>query len=183
MTIRSHEDPVDRARRRRWRARLKYGVIGLVAAVAVFWAGRTTVTATDRADSESARAARAVSGAEQLCQQVIQLGGACAVDPATLRGDPGPPGPEGPAGPPGPAGTAGRDGADGELGSPGPPGPAGVQGPAGAQGPAGPQGPPGPAGEAGAAGPTCPAGFHSAQLTVVTTDGGLATIAACIADS
>lgn len=109
-------------------------------------------------DAANDRADRAVVGIEQLCQQVEQLGGVCAVDPATFRGDQGPAGPEGPAGP---AGIPGQDGAQGAQGPTGPEGPTGAkgdvgptgdQGPEGAQGPAGPEGPPGPQGPAGPAG-------------------------------
>lgn len=177
-TVGSHVNTADR----RGRRRIKYVVFAALAALVLFLIGRSTADLNDKAESESQRADRAVTGIEQLCAQVKQLGGVCAVDPAQFRGDPGPPGPEGPAGPPGAAGrdgTNGTDGATGAAGPTGPPGPQGPQGPAGEQGPAGPQGS---AGVAGAAGPTCPAGFHAATLTVVTTDGALATIAACLAD-
>jgi hypothetical protein len=137
-----------------------------------------------RAEDEGARADAAVVGAEQLCQQVRQLGGRCVVDPETLKGDTGPAGPQGPIGP---AGNTGQDGTDGMNGLPGPTGPAGpvgVPGPDGAQGPAGaagPAGPQGPAGEAGPAGPTCPAGTHAETVEVLTT-GGVVTMAGCVKD-
>lgn len=130
---------------------------------------------TDRADAEQRRAETAVSGAEQLCQQVRQLGGACVVDPSTLRGDPGP---EGPAGPPG---IPGQDGEDGEDGSPGPVGPSGPAGPAGKDGAAGPAGPAGEQGPAGPPGPACPPGTHAETVTVLT-DSGPKTIVGCVQD-
>lgn len=141
----------------------------------------------------------AVTSAEQLCQQVQQMGGTCVVDPKKLRGDPGPAGPvgaqgpagipgrngadgkPGPTGPPGPTGKDGAQGAAGKDGQNGDPGPAGPAGPAGPQGDPGPQGPQGPPGEAGPAGPACPDGTHAETVTVLTTDGPEA-IATCVAD-
>jgi hypothetical protein len=138
-------------------------------------------SATIRADQEEQRADAAVSGAEQLCQQVRQYGGACVVDPSTLRGDPGPAGPAGPVGPPGLPGRDGIDGVDGAPGAPGPVGPQGEQGPPGAPGEQGPAGPQGPAGEAGPAGPQCPTGTHPETYTVIT-DEGPKTVAGCVTD-
>lgn len=168
--IRSHRAPR--------RPKAKYVLFFLAAAVVLFLLGRSTVDLTDRAQSEAERADRAVTGVEQACQQVAQLGGVCAVDPDALRGETGPPGPQGP---PGPAGIPGRDGADGLPGAQGPPGPQGEPGPAGVQGPPGPAGPTGPQGEAGPAGPACPPGYHAEDLAVLTAD-GVRTVAACVAD-
>jgi hypothetical protein len=148
-------------------------ILAALSLVALGWMGSLL---TDRADNEQQRADAAVTGAEQLCQQVRQLGGACVVDPSTLRGDPGP---EGPAGPPGIPGQNGSDGEPGPTGSPGPAGPAGkdgVAGPVGAQGPQGEQGPAGPPG------PTCPDGTHPETVTVLTTSGTV-TMAGCVQDS
>lgn len=171
------------ARRRRWRALL--GAVACLAAGILI--ALSVQDLADTAEDEGARADAAVVGAEQLCQQVRQLGGRCIVDPATLKGDPGPAGPQGPIGP---AGITGADGAPGSPGPAGPTGAAGPQGPDGAQGPAGPvgpagpagpAGPPGPTGEAGPAGPACPAGTHAETVTVLTVDGPV-TMAGCVAD-
>lgn len=151
--------------------------------VALGWMGSLL---TDRADNEQQRADAAVSGAEQLCQQVRQLGGACVVDPSTLRGETGP---EGPAGPPGIPGQTGQDGEPGPAGPAGPvgsPGPAGKEGPAGEPGPAGPTGPMGPPGPAGPPGPmgpagTCPDGTHLDTVTVLTATGPVA-MTGCVQD-
>lgn len=173
---RAHVDLDDQHQRRR----TKWKVVGVALAGALvlvlFSAAQSALT--NRAKAETQRADRAVTGVEQLCQQVMQLGGVCAVKPEDLRGDPGPPGPEGPAGPPG---IPGRDGVDGSPGGPGPTGPPGPQGPVGEAGPAGPAGPQGPAGEAGPSGPTCPQGYHAVTLTVLATDGPH-TVATCEAD-
>lgn len=88
--------------------------------------------------------------------------------PKGRPGDTGPLGPQGDIGPLGPAGATGDTGPQGEAGSQGPPGPEGPQGPAGPQGP---QGEPG---------PTCPDGWHTEQLTVVTTGDGTRDIIACV---
>lgn len=128
-----------------------------------------------KAESEGQRADQAVQSAVQLCEQVRRLGGACVVDPAELRGEPGP------AGVPGPPGADGVDGAAGDpgpAGLQGPTGPAGLTGPQGAEGPQGPTGPPG---MAGPAGPQCPTGTHAETVTVMTTS-GLATMDVCVHD-
>lgn len=169
-------------------------LIALIAAVIALGFGAYAVLGVvqvnRRAASERSRANTATSSAQQLCQQVRQLGGTCVVDPAQLRGDPGPAGPQGavgPAGVPGLDGLDGSPGAIGPVGSPGATGSAGDAGPVGPQGPAGPTGPqgdPGPTGEPGAAGPAgpdCPAGTHPEQTTVLTMS-GTQTIQACVVD-
>ncbi len=153
-------------------------VAAAVLLVVALWQWTQT---TDRADTEGRRAETAITSAEQLCQQVRQLGGACVVDPSTLRGDPGPAGPQGPDGPPGLPGREGVDGWPGRPGPQGPAGPAGPQGPAGPAGEQGPAGPSGPAGEAGPAGPACPVGTHAETVTVLT-DEGLRTVDVCVHD-
>jgi len=156
-------------------------LVGAIAGGVLFW-GLSSLSS--RADTETSRADAAVSGAEQLCQQVRQLGAACVVDPSTLKGDPGPAGPEGPVGPPGIPGRDGENGGVGPVGPTGPVGPggaAGKDGEQGEQGPAGPVGPVGPAGEAGPAGPACPTGTHPETVTVLTTDGPK-TLAGCVQD-
>ncbi|MEU5945148.1 hypothetical protein ABZ793_06245 [Micromonospora sp. NPDC047465] len=187
---------MDRRGRRR-------AVIALVATALIFAAAGWVAASLGRqATAEQQRADSAVSGAEQLCQQVRQLGGTCVVDPSELRGERGEPGPAGPPGPPGLPGLDGEDGRDGspgatgpagargEPGEAGPAGPAGANGPPGAAGPSGPPGPAGPAGprgeqgpqgEAGPAGAQCPDGTHAETVTVVTTSGAR-QIAACVAD-
>lgn len=168
--------------RRRSKRSTAIAIVGALAAGAMVILLLTSWNS--RAEDEGARADAAVVGAEQLCQQVRQLGGRCVVDPETLKGDPGPAGPQGPIGPAGIPGQDGADGVDGLPGPTGPAGPTGAQGPDGAQGPAGPAGPAGPtgpAGEAGPAGPSCPTGTHAETVTVLTTDGPV-TMAGCVAD-
>ncbi len=101
---------------------------------------------------------------------------------------------------PGPAGAPGRDGADstvpgpqgerGEIGPPGPPPSAEAVAQAVAdfcarpgepcRGPAGPAGERGAVGPVGPPGPTCPDGFVTEQLTVVTPQGGTRDILTCV---
>lgn len=178
----SHEtveiDYQTRDRRRMWRFVVAIVVLGLLLIGSIAW---QLTRASDETQQQAERADRAAVGAEQLCQQVRQMGGVCAVDPASLKGEAGP---AGPAGPPGPEGIPGRDGdtgAAGPTGAAGDAGPVGDRGPQGEQGATGPTGPQGPAGEAGPAGPSCPTGMHPEQLTVVTPT-GLRTIATCVAD-
>ncbi|MEO3925451.1 hypothetical protein ABGB07_16510 [Micromonosporaceae bacterium B7E4] len=184
--------------RRRMDRRIRRRFVIVVVATALIAAtGGWAWARLDRqAAVEQRRAATAVSGAEQLCQQVRQLGGECVVDPANLRGEQGPAGPEGPPGPPGLPGRDGRPGDPGPPGEPGPPGdpgPAGAPGPSGPNGepgatgpdgpagPAGPEGPAGPTGEPGPPGPTCPIGTTLLTLSVVTPEGPR-QIAACVVD-
>lgn len=173
-------EAMQRSMRNRRRRRMALVVVLTAAMFTLI--GYSIRSATIRADAEEQRANAAVSGAEQLCQQIrVQYGGACVVDPSTLKGDPGPAGPEGPIGP---MGLPGRDGEDGAPGAPGPTGPAGpmgAHGPDGAQGAQGPQGPQGPAGEAGPAGPQCPTGTHPETVTVITSNGPK-TMAVCVHD-
>jgi hypothetical protein len=182
--VSAHDTADLKTRRRQW---WKIAALCVAAAVALFLGGRQTAGLNDRAEAEQSRADRAVTGVDQLCQQVRQLGGTCVVDPASLRGDTGPAGPQGIPGIPGRDGQDGSPGSPGVNGLPGATGPVGDQGQAGGEGPqgpagpAGPQGPVGPAGEAGPAGPACPAGFHPLAVTV-DTDQGPQTIAACVAD-
>jgi hypothetical protein len=153
------------------------GVLLLLAVVASYWFGTINQT---KQESETNRANTAVAALESACAEVQRLGGHCATDPASLKGDTGAVGPVGPAGP------AGRDGVDGATivgpsGAPGSTGPEGPQGATGAQGDTGPAGPAGPAGQDGAPGPTCPTGYHAQDITVRTTDGPV-TVLACVRD-
>jgi type II secretory pathway pseudopilin PulG len=138
---------------------------------------------TRRQQSETNRADTAVAALADACAQVERLGGHCAVDPSSLKGDRGDSGPAGPTGPPGPSGLNGASivGPSGPAGAAGAVGPAGAQGPAGAEGQTGPQGPTGPAGQDGAPGPACPTGYHQQALTVITSDGPH-DIVACVLD-
>lgn len=117
---------------------------------------------------ENNRANAATYTAEQLCQQVRNMGGVCVIDPSQL-----PKGDRGEAGPPGPQGERGVQG------DPGDPGPSGSPGPVGSPGPPGPEGPPGPAGPAGA---SCPGGWHLAQVTIMIkgNGGGWQTALVCL---
>lgn len=171
-----HADTADLRLRRGRRRVVLLAILALAAIVVAYLTGANQY---QRTRTEQERADQAATAVEQLCAQVRQLGGTCAVDPEEFRGEPGPEGPSGPAGPPGLPGRDGTDGADGAPGSSGPAGPAGPMGPAG---PPGPQGPQGPAGEAGPAGPTCPDGTHVEDLVVVT-DAGPRQIRACVVDS
>lgn len=181
--------------RSRSRRRAAVAIVATVLiAGGLVWAGAQMGHARDQ---EQKRADTAVSGAEQLCQQVRQLGGTCVVDPDELRGEQGPEGPVGPPGPPGVPGLPGTAGTDGQPGATGPPGgrgesgpagaagkdgAAGLPGPTGAQGPQGPEGPPGPQGEAGPAGAQCPDGTHAETVTVLTAE-GTRQIATCVRDA
>jgi len=137
--------------------------------------------ASDQTLAANNRADRAVTGIEQLCQQVEQLGGVCAVDPAQFRGDTGPAGPAGPAGPPGIPGISGQDGVGiiGPVGPSGAPGSAGVTGPAGADGKDGATGPPG---ADGAPGPACPTGWHTETRDYLDPDRKTQTALFCVPD-
>lgn len=174
-----HADTSD-LRLRRGRRRLVW--LTALALAAIVIAYLTGLNQYRRTKDEQQRADQAATAVDQLCQQVRQLGGTCAVDPDAFRGEPGPEGPPGPQGPPGLPGLDGVDGQDGADGAEGPPGPQGPVGPEGPAGPPGPAGPQGPSGEAGPAGPSCPDGMHAEDLTVVTSDGPR-QIRACVADS
>jgi len=168
-----HENLDDTIERGRYR-RLVWAIV--VVTVLLFGSIAWTLTrASDKTQEQTDRADRAAVGAEQLCQQVIQLGGVCAVDPKQFRGEPGP------AGPAGPPGVPGRDGQAGLDGGTGPTGPAGEIGPQGPSGPAGDTGVQGPVGAQGEPGPACPVGWHLAPITVLTSE-GLVLVNACVAD-
>ena len=153
-------------------------VLGLGAYIA--W---DTVASRQRARTNRVVAAQAITAAEELCAQVVKLGGTCSVKPASLPQPVAAPGvvlpaPRGEPGPQGPAGEAGEPGKDsvvpGPAGSPGPPGKDGLsavagEGSQGEPGAAGPMGPPGERGEPGPPGepappappgPACPAGYR-----------------------
>lgn len=188
-------DALARRDKRRDRWRLALGVVaGLVVALAVWW--MTSTLGAER-EVQAQRAETAIVSAEQLCAQVQELGGSCAVDVAALRGEPGQPGPAGepgeagvpgedgrpgPSGPPGPAGSPGppgRDGQNGAAGTAGAPGAVGPSGPPGPAGERGAQGDRGPAGERGEPGPTCPTGSTAQEIRVLTGT-GTETVIACV---
>lgn len=153
-----------------------YLVGALIAAALLLFAVFGTWAAT-RQHSESNRADTATAALASACAEVDRLGGHCAIDPASLKGDQGDAGPSGPPG---------RDGTDGVsiVGPSGPSGSTGPTGSAGAQGPVGPQGgegPPGPAGADGQPGPTCPTGYHTEVVRIRTTTGAR-DILACVPD-
>ncbi len=162
-------------------------MVGLLLVVGIAGASVMVYSLTSRGDKQEQRADQNFYTAVQLCEQVRQLGGACVVDPETLRGEPGVPGPAGPgptdaqvaaavasylrANPP----ASGRAPTDAEISAavaawltanPPSAGPRGETGPQGEQGPAGP----GPTDEQIAAAvaawlaanppPHCPAGSH-----------------------
>lgn len=76
-------------RRGRWRM-----IVALVVSFAALALGVYSVWRIQ--DQAKTRTDKAVTSAEQLCQQVQQLGGTCSVDVSKLRGDAGPAGPAGP---------------------------------------------------------------------------------------
>ena len=178
LNVGDHENLDDYEDRERRRTR-RFVIAIIALAVLLFGSIAWQLTrASDETQVQADRADRAAVGAEQLCQQVIQLGGVCAVDPAQFRGEPGPAGPAGPPGVPGRDGADGQNGATGPAGETGPQGPAGPAGETGAQGPAGDVGPAGPQGDPG---PACPAGWHLGQITVLTSE-GLVPVNTCVAD-
>jgi hypothetical protein len=155
----------------RSRSRLRLWLVLATAVVAGVLIGYTIARLGQYAKWERARANQATATAEQLCQQVRQLGAICVLDPANLpRGEPGA------QGLPGIPGATGRVGSSGPTGPPGRPGPSGAPGAAGADGAAGPAGPAGPMGPPG---PACPDGWHAAQVQVLSK-GHWITIIACI---
>jgi hypothetical protein len=114
---------------------------GLLALAVIIAAGYSTI------EDLGARADSNAEVAQQLAEQVRDLGGVPAVTPPVPgeRGEPGPPGPVGPAGDDGRDGVDGVtppclaepgqcNGADGEPGPPGPPGPPGADGTDGTDG-------------------------------------------------
>lgn len=151
-------------RRGRRQVLLAVAAAGLALALLIYitWA----VAHLDQAAAqESHRADLATYTAEQLCEQVRQMGAICVIDPADLpKGDRGEPGPAGPRG---------------DRGLPGDPGPSGPPGPT-TQGEPGPPGPPGIDGQDGQPGPACPDGWHLTQLTILTKPGSWQTVLVCI---
>lgn len=76
--------------RRRWIIAVSALVLGAVVGVGSAW------LLWDRAEEQAERANEAVAAAEQLCDQVKDLGWTCVQDPGELRGEAGPAGPPGP---------------------------------------------------------------------------------------
>jgi hypothetical protein len=144
-------------------------VFGVLALAAVFLLRANELQA--QVDTLTASAQDNHVAAQQLAQQVRQLGGTPSTVPA------GPAGPMGPQGATGPQGPAGQTGPTGVTGPSGPPGPAGATGPAGlpgadgAPGPAGQDGAPGQAGSDGAPGAAGRDGAPPAGWTWTDTAG------------
>jgi Collagen triple helix repeat (20 copies) len=138
----------DRGRRLVW-VFVGIALVGLAALAVAFFATRGHDAAQDGTIAELQDRANAnANAAQQLADQVEQLGAVPVVEPPN-PGEPGQPGAQGEQG------TPGHDGADGPVGATGPTGPPGTPGLDGATGdpgPAGPQGEPGPAGADGQAG-------------------------------
>ncbi|MGH3745819.1 MAG: hypothetical protein ACRDT8_00285 [Micromonosporaceae bacterium] len=189
-----------RATKPAWRRRagnVAYG-IGL-AVLALVVAGIAV-----RVNGQQARLAASDDAVRALAEQVRDLGGTPTVSPPPtpapgprglaglrgLQGEKGDPGRDGrppSAGelltaatralaadppPPGEDGTNGADGEDGEDGEKGEPGQDGEDGEDGARGEKGAKGDPG---------PTCPAGWHQEQVTVLT-DAGPRETTTCVQD-
>lgn len=121
---------------------------------------RSDITAAQgTASTATSAASDARDRAQQLYNQVLNLGGTPVVQPGPA-GAPGATGPQGPPGPQGPRGPQGEPGTSpacvataqqcqGSDGQPGSAGKSGADGSAGPAGPAGPAGQPGPAGPQG----------------------------------
>lgn len=150
------------------RTRARHRLPVLVAAMAVvfgllFYIAWTVSQLDGYATQQRNRANVATYTAEQLCDQVREMGAICVLDPAAL--------------PQGERGEPGATGPRGERGFPGDPGPSGSPGPVG---PAGPPGPQGTDGADGAPGPTCPDGWHLTQVTILTKPGSWSTALVCL---
>jgi hypothetical protein len=142
-----------------------------------------TITSKQRASTNKAVATQAITAAEELCAQVVKLGGQCTVRPASLPQPvaapgvvlPAPRGEPGPQGLPGSPGKSGPPGSPGPAGSPGPPGQPGISvagepGQPGAPGEPGPAGPAGPAGAPGDAAPVLPACPEGYRIETISLD-------------
>ena len=144
----------------RKRARRRSVIVLIVTALLFGLLGYTVARLGQYADWETRRANVATYTAEQLCEQVRAMGAICVIDPADLpqgeRGEPGPVGAQGPRGHPG------------------------NSGPAGAAGLIGPEGPAGVDGADGQAGPSCPAGWHLEQVTILTKPNSWQTALVCL---
>jgi hypothetical protein len=165
----------DRNRRRLRRYVVAIVVMGLLLVASMIWA---LTRASDETQQQAERADRAAVGAEQLCQQVRQLGGVCAVDPASLRGDPGP---IGPPGPPGVPGVPGRDGVDGAS-IVGPSGAPGADGKDGVNGTDGKDGVDGRDGVDGMSPAACPSGWHQESREYLAPNRSVETALFCVPD-
>lgn len=71
-------------------------VVAVITAAALSLGGYSLAAFQLRANEQAERVDEAVTAVDQLCAQVRELGGYCIVDPADLRGEPGPEGPPGP---------------------------------------------------------------------------------------
>ena len=140
------------------RARRRAVIVLILTALLFALLGYTVARLGQHADWETNRANVATVTAEQLCEQVRQMGAICVVDPADL-----------PQGDRGEAGPMGLQGKQGEQGVPGP------SGPPGSPGAEGPQGPPS---ANDVAGFLCPG--HWVQTTILTKPGGWQVAWVCL---
>jgi hypothetical protein len=145
-------------------------------------------------DALTTSAAENHSAAQQLADQVRQLGGVPATQPPPMTGAQGPQGLQGLKGDKGDPGQPGKDGKDGQnppcLSTPaqcqgangidGQPGTAGQDGANGAPGTKGDKGDKGDPGAQGPPGPTCPDGYSLGPAIVVSPDGSTHQGLACI---
>ena len=132
------------------RARRRAVIVLILTALLFALLGYTVARLGQHADWETRRANVATVTAEQLCEQVRQMGAICVVDPADL--------PQGDRGEAGPMGLQGEQGRQGAQGDPGPSGPSGSPGPEG------------PAGADGSVTSACPG--HWVQTTILTKPDG-----------
>ena len=153
MNFAEHPELLEPEMRKRNRRR---SVIVLIVTALLFGLlGYNVARLGQYADWETRRANVATYTAEQLCEQVRQMGAVCVVDPADL--------PQGDRGEPGAIGPQGRQGAQGDPGPSGPPGSPGPEGPAGAD---------------GSAGFLCPG--HWVQTTILTKPNGWQVAWVCL---
>jgi hypothetical protein len=146
------------------RYRLRVWAVLAATVVATSLVGWTVTRQSIDVSLERKRAEKAVDAAVQACDQVKDLGYVCEVDLSKLDGSPGRRGLQGLKGDKGDQGIRGPRGLQGLPGPRGPQGLRGLQGPQGIQGPQGEQGIQGPQGPPG---PTCPDGWHRAQVQVL----------------
>lgn len=149
-------------------------IVGMLALAVAFFATNGRDSAQDDTITQLQGQANAnADAAQQLADQVKQLGAVPIVEPPR-PGDRGAQGEQGEQGPPGHDGATGPSGPTGPTGPPGSTGadgPAGAEGSAGDPGPAGPQGDPGPPGVDGQPGQDGTAGQPPSSWTWTDTAG------------
>lgn len=156
-----------------------------------------TSTQQAQIDALTASAADNHNAAQQLANQVRQLGGVPNTQPPAVTGAAGPQGMQGVQGIPGAKGDKGDPGANGTSppclstpaqcqganGTDGQPGAAGQPGQDGAPGAKGDTGNKGDTGAQGPPGPTCPDGYTLTPVIVVGADGTTHQGVVCVANS